>query len=347
MSFEYLLNKIINVINRINNSEKKYYMLFLATFGAVQLIYKYSWYVKLFSFIILIMNFVYLYLNEEEKKIKYRSENCLTEENKESSNLYYKKFTVWFSFFLLLILYFVTLFDAFLLEKYGDLFKELFSQDESKRSDIFYIIMILFLICFSVSFLLSFWCTRQSNVYYFGKENILYKKKYFRLKVWNTIMHIVNNDNEINENKDRIIYNSDITIENLVLIDFDEHQMFKEKLKFVPTCCLEWILFYDQLPKFEDQVKKGILNPEGISRVFLAIMTVIIPISIEKNYTEVLSMLNNFSIPKLIFYSLGLIAITLIFWNTYKSLTFMDKRDQIDSFFYNDIKEELDSRNQS
>ena len=76
-------------------------------------------------------------------------------------------------------------------------------------------------------------------------------------------------------------------------------------------------------------------------------MTVFIPILIEKNYTEVLSLLNNLSIPKLIFYSLELIAFTLISWNIYKSLTFTDKRYQIDSFFYDDIKEELDSRNQS
>lgn len=347
MSFKNILNKLINVINRINRSENKYYILIFATLGAVQLIYKYSWYVKLIAIIIVIMNFAYLYLKKKENEIKYSTDKCSNEENINHIGFYsfLKIFSVWFSFFLLLINTIVANFDDFFLEEYGDLIDGIFLQADNKRSDILIIIILLLLVSFSMSFLLSYWCARQSLLYHFTMENVLYKKKYFRLNVWNTIMHEVNNGNGDDKNKNKAIYNSDITIENLSLINFDEHRIFKEKLKFVSTWQLEWILFYDQLPIFEDQIEKGIINPEGFGRYVLAGTTVMIPILIENSYTEVLSYLKNLSIPKLLFLSFELLVLTLIFWNIYKDLTFTDKRKQIDSFFYNDIKGELDSRN--
>lgn len=347
MSFKKILNKLINAINRINRSENKYYILIFATLGAVQLIYKYSWYVKPIAIIIVIMNFAYLYLKKKENEIKYSTDKCSNEENIKHIGFYsyLKIFLVWLSFFLLLINTIVANFDEFFLEEYGDLIYGIFLQADNKRSDILIIIILLLLVSLSMSVLLSNWCARQSLLYYFTMENVLYKKKYFRLNVWNTIMHKVNNGNGDDKNKNKAIYNSDITIENLSLINFDEHEIFKEKLKFVSTWQLEWILFYDQLPKFEDQIEKGIINPEGFGRYVLAGMTVMLPILIENSYTEVLSYLKNLSIPKLLFLSFELLVLTLIFWNIYKDLTFTDKRKQIDSFFYNDIKGELDSRN--
>ena len=40
-----------------------------------------------------------------------------------------------------------------------------------------------------------------------------------------------------------------------------------------------------------------------------------------------------------------LFILTLCAWNLYKIFKFVDKRKQIDSFFFNDIKEALENKN--
>ena len=147
-----------------------------------------------------------------------------------------------------------------------------------------------------------------------------------------------------NSKADEVIFIRNMINRNRELINYEEHNLFKEKLKSIPIECLEEIIFYDKLPIFKKDYKKDITDPEGFSKYFYAGLTLILPVLIESNYTIIVSLYNKFSKPFLLLCLAGLFTAVIIIWNIYKFLTFTDKRNQIDTFFYDDIKAELEAR---
>lgn len=179
--------------------------------------------------------------------------------------------------------------------------------------------------------------------YDFSIRNILSNKNYFRLKFWNYVMYKPDGM-ETNEKEDGIIFIREIINKNRELIDDEEHSIFREKLKSISIENLEKIIFYDKSPIFKKDYKKELTDPEGFSGHLFAGLTLILPILIESRFTDILSLFNNISKPKLLLFIAVLFMIVIFLWNLYKFLTFSEKRNQIDSFFYDDIKAELDSR---
>lgn len=184
--------------------------------------------------------------------------------------------------------------------------------------------------------------------YDFSMSYILSRKDRFRLRVWNYIMYQVKTDKE---NLDEI--NQKVTIRkirdgNRILIDNQDYRKFKDKLKIIPTNCLENIIFYDNLPVFKQtdssEIDKIFTQPEDGVRYILPILTIILPILIEKNFNIITSYFSSKTIISIGILLVIIYHIILFIWNFFRWLNFVEKRRQIDSFFNRDINEELENR---
>ena len=155
--------------------------------------------------------------------------------------------------------------------------------------------------------------------------------------------------NEEINNGNNIILVRKIIDSNRILIDNEEHEKFKNKLKSMKKECLEKILFYDQLPIFKKNDSFNFIDEltkaEGISHYVLALFTILLPILLENSFSSIVSWFNSLSKPILLLVICIIFILTLCAWNLYKIFKFVDKRKQIDSFFFNDVKEALENKN--
>ena len=333
--------KIINLINsnKIQNWLKLLIIAILAFFVSLSLYKKfqniYSWQI----FIIIILFCLGFYFSYKKQKIEldFKKNN---DENKLDINKNYtnnRMYLVWLSlnyFIISTLLFFI---EIMVLENVCAL------EDKVILGSLF-IGLRLFFSIFLTNHFASYWFE-----YDFSMDNILSNKTFFRLKLWNYIIHKVIIKKETEENFNIKIYERKIIDENKKLIDSDEHKEFKEKINSMSKECLEKILYYDNLPIFEDKNETELIdkltNINGFWPYFVGFLTILSPILIEKNYSTILSYIIELSIPKWILAISSIFPLILIIWNLYKRLRFVDKRKQIDSFFFNDIKEALENKN--
>ena len=184
--------------------------------------------------------------------------------------------------------------------------------------------------------------------YDFSMQHILSDKKYYRLRIWNLIMY-----REKYEDNDEKIFIWDMMENNRKLISIEEYRQFKNSLNKMSKESLEEIIFYDCLPVLKpnslvNDLNLDPMNTNGSNQIFLSFILLLIPIIMEKLFSFILaskdkSVIINFLLLFLWIFIFAFIGI--IIWWIYKYLTFREKRAQIDSFFYDTIKEELEAKN--
>lgn len=324
---------IENSINYLRNN--KVLVLFLVNILAVVTAYFIPLYVSFKLIMILVIDYIFI------NKYKNTTDKSLIKE-KLNEGIYLVIFS--FSYWLIsLILY---SFEIPIL-----IFYEIknFCNDDLVKFNVIIISCSFFLLSVLFTMIVSNFFFSYCIEYDFSIENITANKNYFRLKVWNYIMYKEKSSEVSDEENNNIILQRKIIDRNRILIDNDEHEMFKNKLKSMKRECLERILFYDQLPtfkhsnsfKFIDEVTKS----EGISTYVLALVTILLPILLENSFSSIVSWFNSLSKPVLLLVICIIFILTLCAWNLYKIFKFVDKRKQIDSFFFNDIKEALENKN--
>lgn len=221
-----------------------------------------------------------------------------------------------------------------------------FCNDDLVKLNVLIISGFFFLLNIFLSAIISNIFSSYCIEYDFSINNIIANKNYFRLKVWNYIMYKDLNGESSNEENNNIILEREIINRNRILIDNDEHEEFKNKLKSMKRECLEKFLFYDQLPTFKNSTSFKLIDevtkPEGISSYVLALFTILLPILLENSFSSIVCFFNSLSKPVLLLVICIIFILTLSAWNLYKIFKFVDKRKQIDSFFFNDIKEALE-----
>ena len=221
-----------------------------------------------------------------------------------------------------------------------------FCNDDLVKLNVLIISGFFFLLNIFLSAIISNIFSSYCIEYDFSINNIIANKNYFRLKVWNYIMYKDLNGESSNEENNNIILEREIINRNRILIDNDEHEEFKNKLKSMKRECLEKFLFYDQLPTFKNSTSFKLIDevtkPEGISSYVLALFTILLPILLENGFSSIVCFFNSLSKPVLLLVICIIFILTLSAWNLYKIFKFVDKRKQIDSFFFNDIKEALE-----
>lgn len=221
-----------------------------------------------------------------------------------------------------------------------------FCNDDLVKLNVLIISGFFFLLNIFLSAIISNIFSSYCIEYDFSINNIIANKNYFRLKVWNYIMYKDLNGESSNEENNNIILEREIINRNRILIDNDEHEEFKNKLKSMKRECLEKFLFYDQLPTFKNSTSFKLIDevtkPEGISSYVLALFTILLPILLENSFSSIVCFFNSLSKPVLLLVICIIFILTLSAWNFYKIFKFVDKRKQIDSFFFNDIKESLE-----
>lgn len=221
-----------------------------------------------------------------------------------------------------------------------------FCNDDLVKLNVLIISGFFFLLNIFLSAIISNIFSSYCIEYDFSINNIIANKNYFRLKVWNYIMYKDLNGESSNEENNNIILEREIINRNRILIDNDEHEEFKNKLKSMKRECLEKFLFYDQLPTFKNSTSFKLIDevtkPEGISSYVLALFTILLPILLENSFSSIVCFFNSLSKPVLLLVICIIFILTLSAWNFYKIFKFVDKRKQIDSFFFNDIKEALE-----
>ena len=224
-----------------------------------------------------------------------------------------------------------------------------FFNDNLVKLNVIIISCFFFLLSLYFSMIISFFIFSYYFEYDFSVKNITANKNYFRLKVWNYIMYKeINSEISNEEENNNIILEREIIRRNRILIDNDEHEKFKNKLKSMKRECLEKILFYDQLPTFKNSTSFKFIDeamkPEGISPYVLTLFTILLPILLENSFSSIVSFFNSLSKPILLFVICTIFILTIFVWNLYKMVKYVDKRKQIDSFFFNDIKEALENK---
>ena len=217
-----------------------------------------------------------------------------------------------------------------------------FCNDDLVKLNVLIISGFFFLLNIFLSAIISNIFSSYCIEYDFSINNIIANKNYFRLKVWNYIMYKDLNGESSNEENNNIILEREIINRNRILIDNDEHEEFKNKLKSMKRECLEKFLFYDQLPTTSFKLIDEVTKPEGISSYVLALFTILLPILLENSFSSIVCFFNSLSKPVLLLVICIIFILTLSAWNFYKIFKFVDKRKQIDSFFFNDIKEALE-----
>lgn len=340
------ISKKTKIINSINNSKTpNWFKLFIITmlaflvslrfYNVYQTIYSWQIFILIFLFSLLFC-LSYMKPKIESDLKKHKKENGFDFNKKNTNDRLY---LVWISlsyFIISIPLFFI---EIRLLKNYCDL-------DEK----IFLGILFIYIRLFFANILAHHFVSYCID-YDFSIDNILSNKTFFRLKLWNYIMYKVNSNKETEENLNIKINERKIIDENRKLIDSDEHQKFKRKLNSMSTECLEKILYYDNLPIFEDKNDTEFIdkltNINGLWPYFVGFSTILIPILIEKNYSIILSHVTILSIPRWFFVISLIFSGIVIVWNIYKMLRFVDKRKQIDSFFINDIREALENINKN
>lgn len=322
-----------NKTNEKSNLHEDHSSLFCITCFAILFTFIRIEYFFLNLIVIIVLDIIFYIERKEVEKIKLKETEFLSEEDKElvknypNSRLIYVSLSS-FQLFFAFIFYFI-------LNKLETIYKA--PVDRVINIAVFFTLSI-FLAIIITNFRLSY-----REEYDFSIKNILSNKSYFRLKFWNYVMYKPDGM-KTNSEADGIIFIRNMINRNRELIDYQEHNLFKEKLKSISIECLEEIIFYDKLPIFKKDYKKDITDPEGVSPYLYAGLTLIVPVLLESNYTVIVSLYNNLSKPFLLLCLAGLFIIVIIIWNIYKFLTFTDKRNQIDTFFYDDIKAELEAR---
>lgn len=336
-------DKLISFINntKISNGLKLFIIAILAFFVSLQLYNKYqtiySW--QIFILIIFFGLVFCLSYKKQKKELnikKHNNENAVNLNKKyENDRLY----LVWLS-----LNYFIISTLLFLIE--FRILENICAFDDKQFIGLLFIYLRLSFSNFFAHHFSSYWIE-----YDFSMDNILSNKTLFRLKLWNYIMHKEDSKKETEENLNIKIYERKIIDENRKLIDSDEHKRFKEKLSSMSMECLEKILYYDNLPIFEDKrdikLMDKLTNIDGFWTYSVGFVTILIPILIEQNYSTILSNVVDLSIPKWILVISLIFSGIVIVWNIYKMLRFVDKRKQIDSFFINDIREALENINKN
>lgn len=322
-----------NKTNDKSNLHEDHSSLFCITCFAIMFTVIRIEYFYLNLIVIIILDIIFYIERKKVEKIKLKEAELLSEEDKELVKNYpiTRLIVVSLSSFQLVFAFIF----YFILDKLETIYKVPF--DRIINIGVFFTLSI-FLAIIITNFRLSY-----RVEYDFSMKNILSNKSYFRLKFWNYVMYKPDGM-KTNSKTDGIVFIRNIITKNRELINYEEHNLFKEKLKSISTECLEEIIFYDKLPIFKKDFKKDITDPEGFSPYLYAGLTLILPVLIESNYTVIVSLYNNLSKPFLLFCLAGLFTIVIIIWNIYKFLIFTDKRNQIDTFFYDDIKAELKAR---
>ena len=330
----FLDSGIENIMDYLRKYKVQYFVIFLVNILALVTAYLIPLYVS-FKLLIIIGVVDYICINE----YKNRTDKSLIKV-KFNEGIY----LVLFSFSILLISWI-----SYFVESQFLIFYEIknFCNDNLVKFNVIIISSFFFLLNIFLSVIISNFFFSYCNEYDFSIKNITANKNYFRLKVWNYIMYKEINSEISNEENNNIILEREIINRNRILIDNDEHEEFKNKLKSMKRECLEKFLFYDQLPifknstsfKFIDEVTK----PEGISHYVLALFTILLPILLENSFSSIVCFFNSLSKPVLLLVICIIFILTLSAWNLYKIFKFVDKRKQIDSFFFNDIKEALEN----
>ena len=328
----------VNIMYYSNNYNVLKGILYLVNFLMIIIFLNKPFYLSFKLIIIILMDFIYY---DCIKAYKNSTDKSLI---KEKLNM--AKYTVIFSFSFLLISYILFFFENPILIIYK--IENWCTGDILHRLKIIIISCFFLLLSFLFSIILSNNFYSYCIEYDFSINNIIANKNYFRLKVWNYIMYKDLNGESSNEeinNGNNIILVRKIIDSNRILIDNEEHEKFKNKLKSMKKECLEKILFYDQLPIFKKNDSFNFIDEltkaEGISHYVLALFTILLPILLENSFSSIVSWFNSLSKPILLLVICIIFILTLCAWNLYKIFKFVDKRKQIDSFFFNDVKEAL------
>lgn len=325
---------IENTLDFLRNYKVQNYVLFVVNILTVLVTaYLMPLYVS-FKLIMIIVVIDYICI----KEYKNTTDKSL---NKEKLNE--RVYLVIFSFSYLLISWM----SYFIENKFLILYEiKNFCNDDLVKLNVLIISGFFFLLNIFLSAIISNIFSSYCIEYDFSINNIIANKNYFRLKVWNYIMYKDLNGESSNEENNNIILEREIINRNRILIDNDEHEEFKNKLKSMKRECLEKFLFYDQLPTFKNSTSFKLIDevtkPEGISSYVLALFTILLPILLENSFSSIVCFFNSLSKPVLLLVICIIFILTLSAWNLYKIFKFVDKRKQIDSFFFNDIKEELE-----
>lgn len=325
---------IENTLDFLRNYKVQNYVLFVVNILTVLVTaYLMPLYVS-FKLIMIIVVIDYICI----KEYKNTTDKSL---NKEKLNE--RVYLVIFSFSYLLISWI----SYFIENKFLILYEiKNFCNDDLVKLNVLIISGFFFLLNIFLSAIISNIFSSYCIEYDFSINNIIANKNYFRLKVWNYIMYKDLNGESSNEENNNIILEREIINRNRILIDNDEHEEFKNKLKSMKRECLEKFLFYDQLPTFKNSTSFKLIDevtkPEGISSYVLALFTILLPILLENSFSSIVCFFNSLSKPVLLLVICIIFILTLSAWNLYKIFKFVDKRKQIDSFFFNDIKEALE-----
>lgn len=325
---------IENTLNFLRNYKVQNYVLYVVNILTVLVTaYLMPLYVS-FKLIMIIVVIDYICI----KEYKNTTDKSL---NKEKLNE--RLYLVIFSFSYLLISWITYFFENKFLILYEI---KNFCNDDLVKLNVLIISGFFFLLNIFLSAIISNIFSSYCIEYDFSINNIIANKNYFRLKVWNYIMYKDLNGESSNEENNNIILEREIINRNRILIDNDEHEEFKNKLKSMKRECLEKFLFYDQLPTFKNSTSFKLIDevtkPEGISSYVLALFTILLPILLENSFSSIVCFFNSLSKPVLLLVICIIFILTLSAWNFYKIFKFVDKRKQIDSFFFNDIKEALE-----
>lgn len=324
---EFIIKKLIN----LNTMQALLIMNLIPVLLAVSFSYQYFW----FFIVILFFNCIYI-IKSSSKKFRFLIKKLPDDENLVQKKYLNVKLTILSAtiiFNILSLIYFLFV-NSILNNNGSGYYQDLLNFEVS------YILYVL-------SLTLTRYLRHYQIEYDFSMQYILSDKKYYRLRVWNLIMY-----REKYEDNDEKILIWDMEKNNRKLITIKEYRQFKNSLNKMSKETLEEMIFYDSLPVLKpnslfNELSLDPMDTNESNKMFLGSIVLLLPIIIEKIFSFILGSKGTPTIKNFLFLLITILIFMvsgITIWWIYKYFTFRDKREQINSFFYDTIKEELDAK---